>query len=642
MAWMFGTHARGALLARLSAFAGVAALLCLSFSALDAAHASAAAQKPVSNLCGGPLPPGALVEPPMVQMSAAPLDDRGVHELILRVHRAGDRFCFRYDLGGRTQHVAPAILVHPGETFAIRIANELTGPASGAAMPASALPPCSPMSMMRAPVQHFTGYMNHRISVETATMKDVDVNLHLHGFEGPAQQDDIFLSSLSTPEHACEYVFTVPLTQPPGTYFYHPHAHGMADDEVAGGLSGVWIVQPAQPAIPASDDHVVVLQYRVPFEKAYSRLPKDTPYFARALEREAALKPAPPVKFDAFDPPPQPSVIPIVAGKLRMSGCGVRAPSVVAVNGVDGPATLSVPADSPQLFRIVNGQSDSIAFLRMRDDATGSAIPLRVVARDGIPVGGDTAHPLAWYVSQPMDAVVPAGRADVLVTLAPGQRVTLYSAAQCTAPADEFKVRQDLLEIAAGPPAHDPPALASRPLDASHSSAASLVAYAQAHPSLVRRRAFTYTEYAFPFPNGKPGYAAFFLTQTSDPHFVEHPFWPMYAKGAQAPMPDVVVKRGTIEEWYLFNTTLEVHSFHIHQMSFVNLSAPGGPRRLDTAFIPFGKMLPNPKDPDYPLIAPSVTKVLLDFRNVPRGSFVFHCHMLFHEDNGMMGVIRVE
>jgi FtsP/CotA-like multicopper oxidase with cupredoxin domain len=33
--------------------------------------------------------------------------------------------------------------------------------------------------------------------------------------------------------------------------------------------------------------------------------------------------------------------------------------------------------------------------------------------------------------------------------------------------------------------------------------------------------------------------------------------------------------------------------------------------------------------------------VLLDFRHVPRGTFVFHCHMLFHEDNGMMAIIRV-
>ncbi|HYL27566.1 MAG TPA: multicopper oxidase domain-containing protein [Candidatus Nitrosotalea sp.] len=33
--------------------------------------------------------------------------------------------------------------------------------------------------------------------------------------------------------------------------------------------------------------------------------------------------------------------------------------------------------------------------------------------------------------------------------------------------------------------------------------------------------------------------------------------------------------------------------------------------------------------------------MLLDFRHVPRGTFVFHCHMLFHEDRGMMAIIKV-
>jgi FtsP/CotA-like multicopper oxidase with cupredoxin domain len=68
----------------------------------------------------------------------------------------------------------------------------------------------------------------------------------------------------------------------------------------------------------------------------------------------------------------------------------------------------------------------------------------------------------------------------------------------------------------------------------------------------------------------------------------------------------------------------------------------GAPATVDTTFVPVGTLLPNRRDPDYPLVRPSRTKVLLDFRNVPRGTFVYHCHMLFHEDRGMMGIIRVE
>ncbi len=628
---------RGTVTKQAVLFAVVASTLALLL--VPAPFANAAPENRPA-LCGGPVPPGPLVQPPSLEMSSAPLDDQGVHELILRAYNAGERFCFRYELRGREEHVAPILLVHPGETFAIRIVNELDGPAPGATMPASALPPCSPMSMKVVPKRRFVGYMDHELVTETMSMKDVDVNLHLHGFEGSAHQDDPFLSSLSTPAHACEYVYSVPLTQPPGTYFYHPHAHGMADDEVAGGLAGVWVVQPAKPVIPPADDHVILLQYRVPFESAYEFMPNLGALDTKAIKHEAALKPASAVKFDPFDPPPWPSAYPIAAGNVKIPACGTRAPTVAAVNGVDAPATLTVPAGTPQLLRVVNAFSDSIAFLRLRD-ANGVQIPLKVVGRDGIPVGGDDAHPRARYEAEREGALVPAGRLDLLLTLKPGEKVTLYSAAECTAPADELKVPQDFVTIAAGPPGAPPPALVSRPVQPSHDAASSLVAYVKAHPSLVRRRAFTYSEYVFDSPNGQPGYDSYYVTETSNPTFVEHPFWPEYAKGARAPMPDVVVKRGTVEEWYLFNTTMEVHSFHIHQMSFVDLSAPGGPQREDTVLVPFGKLLPNPKDPDYPLIQPSVTRVLLDFRNVPRGTFVFHCHMLFHEDHGMMGVIRV-
>ena len=64
-------------------------------------------------------------------------------------------------------------------------------------------------------------------------------------------------------------------------------------------------------------------------------------------------------------------------------------------------------------------------------------------------------------------------------------------------------------------------------------------------------------------------------------------------------------------------------------------------RAIERGQYPVGTLLPNPKDPAYPLVKPSRTKVLLDFRNVPRGTFLFHCHMLFHEDAGMMAVIKV-
>ncbi|MDE2483424.1 MAG: multicopper oxidase family protein [bacterium] len=574
-------------------------------------------------------------------MASAPLDDLGRHELILRAYRSGDRFCFHYTEDGHAHVGSPIILTHPGETFAIRVVDELVGNASGATMPASKLQPCMPkMTMKYGPQRHFVGYMGHEMIERPTIATDIDVNLHMHGFEGSPNQDDVFESALSTPAHACEYVFTIPPTQPPGTYFYHPHAHGMASDEVSGGLSGMWIVEPKTPAIPKADQHAIVISYRVPFVKDYAFGRHYGADFIAGAKRFAAMRQSTPIAFDPFDPPPQPAFEAIRAGNVRLPACGSRVMPRAAIDGVDAPATLTVPAGSTQLLRVLNAFSDSIAFLRMRD-AQGHDVPLDVVGRDGVPVGGDNADPLGTYDAQNQVPVAPAGRIDVLLTLQPGQRATLYGAPACTAPGDELKIPHDYVTIVAGPPAATPEIVASRPLDRAHDATSQLVAYVRAHPALVRKRAFTYTEY-FPFDaTGRGLDEDWYLTETSDPNFVEKPFMAMYAPGAKMPMPTVVVKQGTIEEWYLFNTTMEIHSFHIHQMSFVDLTAQGGPERLDTTVIPFGTFLPNAREPNFPLLKPSLTKVLLDFRNVPKGTFVFHCHMLFHEDNGMMGVIKV-
>jgi FtsP/CotA-like multicopper oxidase with cupredoxin domain len=205
-------------------------------------------------------------------------------------------------------------------------------------------------------------------------------------------------------------------------------------------------------------------------------------------------------------------------------------------------------------------------------------------------------------------------------------------------------MHHELLDLKAVPAADPSGTVASREESAAQTAAARLVSFARAHPQLVHRRAITFTEYAFPKRGKIPAHQAFYITDTTNPDFHEHPFWPMYRPGARFPdRADVVVKQGSIEEWYLINATMETHGFHIHQMAFVEENSfMGVPVTIDTVFIPVGKLLPNPRDPNYPLIAPSITRVLLDFRHVPKGEFLFHCHMLYHEDHGMMGVIRVD
>jgi hypothetical protein len=110
--------------------------------------------------------------------------------------------------------------------------------------------------------------------------------------------------------------------------------------------------------------------------------------------------------------------------------------------------------------------------------------------------------------------------------------------------------------------------------------------------------------------------------------------------------PDIVATQGTVEEWIVQNRTPENHEFHFHQLHFLvesqnNFKLNGTPpaavivgQYLDMIQVPFWDQNPN-----HPF--PSV-KLRIDFRGPDIGDFVFHCHILGHEDLGMMNIIRVQ
>ena len=88
---------------------------------------------------------------------------------------------------------------------------------------------------------------------------------------------------------------------------------------------------------------------------------------------------------------------------------------------------------------------------------------------------------------------------------------------------------------------------------------------------------------------------------------------------------DEVVTIGTTEVWEVTNVSGGVHNFHVHDVQF---------RVLDTD----DPTLSGPKDTVY--LPPGATMRLLmrftDFSD-PTSPYMFHCHLLRHEDNGLMG-----
>jgi hypothetical protein len=166
------------------------------------------------------------------------------------------------------------------------------------------------------------------------------------------------------------------------------------------------------------------------------------------------------------------------------------------------------------------------------------------------------------------------------------------------------------------------------------------------------------------------------------------------ASGAQCPIqpyktdtafdnnnpPAIITTQGTVEKWIVQNHARENHELHQHQIHFQVLSQdnfdvncatlPTEPycsqpapainnQFLDMIEIPFcggaaagldkNGHVTNPPSPPACVDAkgnpsppyPQVT-LLMDFRGPVVGDFVFHCHILGHEDLGMMAIEHVK
>jgi FtsP/CotA-like multicopper oxidase with cupredoxin domain len=94
----------------------------------------------------------------------------------------------------------------------------------------------------------------------------------------------------------------------------------------------------------------------------------------------------------------------------------------------------------------------------------------------------------------------------------------------------------------------------------------------------------------------------------------------------------ITTTQGSVEDWVVQNRSLEAHEFHIHQIHFMLLRRNGvivpaqNRQMLDMIHVPSW----SGHGP-----YPSVT-VRMDFRGPDIGDFVYHCHILEHEDLGMM------
>jgi FtsP/CotA-like multicopper oxidase with cupredoxin domain len=92
---------------------------------------------------------------------------------------------------------------------------------------------------------------------------------------------------------------------------------------------------------------------------------------------------------------------------------------------------------------------------------------------------------------------------------------------------------------------------------------------------------------------------------------------------------DQVVRLNTTEEWVIRNASTQWHPFHIHINDYQVIAINGQPVRVrsgeDTTRVPpFGEITMRTRYRDFP------------------GRWVYHCHILLHEDQGMMGTVQCD
>jgi FtsP/CotA-like multicopper oxidase with cupredoxin domain len=515
-------------------------------------------------------------------------------DLTARDVRANDStlYCFT-DAAGRE---SPTLRVKPGDLVILHLKNALTATDAGQA---SSMPAHS----HRASLSGDHGPE----SCGGGEMSAVATNLHFHGLTIPpvCHQDDVLKTLIAPGDPTFEYRFRIPDDEPPGLYWYHPHVHGFSKQQLLGGASGALVVEGIERA-----------------KKMLAGLPERV-FVIR--DQDLVNPNAPPAKSE----PVVPKFLVDRDGDAANTGTGFGKPAKdLSINYVPvpypdyAPAVIEIRPKERQLWRVLNAAA--ITYLNLEVLFNHAPQPLGVVAMDGVPLSHN--DPLGEMVSWQKHLVIPPGaRVEFLVDgPAAGEDGLLVTRTIDTGPGGENDPNRMLARIVAKADAPEPRTILSRspePLAASATPWLGDVA-----PVRVRR---LYFSEKLENPDDPTSAVEFYLTEEGQqPKMFD----------MNASQPNIVVQQGTVEDWVIENRSSELHDFHIHQLHFLLMDYMGRPVNenflRDTVNVPYntGRSLTYPS-----------VRLRMDFRD-PNivGTFVYHCHILEHEDKGMMGSIRVD
>jgi FtsP/CotA-like multicopper oxidase with cupredoxin domain len=544
-------------------------------------HSSA--QTASGGVCPRPEPGAIIAEPEDLR------SHNGVLEVNLTANNSREaggavRYCYT-DAAGRE---SPNLRVNPGDLVILHLKNALTSPE------AAATPAHMHMHMAANPCS-------------SGIMSAVSTNLHFHGLTIPpvCHQDDVMKTSVQPGDAPFEYRFRIPDDEPPGLYWYHPHIHGFAKQQLLGGASGALIVEGIERA-----------------KKVVAGLPERV-FIIR--DQDLVNPNSPPAKSE----PVVPKFMIDRDGDAANNGTGFGKPAKdLSINYVPvpypdyPPATIEMRTGERQLWRVLN--ASALTYLNLAVLIGRTPQSLGLVAMDGVPMShndpqGDAIN---WQTHL---GVPPGARVEFIVTApAEGETGLFVTRTVDTGPGGENDPNRMLAKIVVAANAAEPRSrLSKSPAPLPPSSEAWL---GDVPPVRVRR--FYFSEKLLD-PNDPTSAVEFYLTaEGQEPK--------MFDMSAAA--PNIVAQQGTVEDWIIENRSNELHAFHIHQLHFLLLDYLGRPANedflRDTVNVPYFN--------GHSLTYPSV-RLRMDFRD-PNivGTFLYHCHLLEHEDKGMMGSIRVD
>jgi FtsP/CotA-like multicopper oxidase with cupredoxin domain len=472
---------------------------------------------------------------------------------------------------------SPTLHVKPGDELLLTLKNALPPPLAASPMAGMA-------GMQAAPEISISATANASVNCGGTAMTSSSVNLHYHGTNTPphCHQDEVIKTMVNSGE-SFQYDLHFPLDEPPGLYWYHPHVHGSAELAVQGGATGAIIVEGIENV-----NHEV------------AGLPARTLIVRDSVVPASVLASAP----TGADLP---------AWDLSLNYIPVAYPGYT-------PAVIPIKPLERQFWRVVNSAADTILDLQLQYD--GVPQPLEVVGIDGVPTGSQDGTSVGKTLVMRHFLLAPAARVEFVLTgpAASVQQATLLTLNIDTGPGGDNDPERPLATLLASVNAPEP-ALSIPPVSAPPPLAMRFAGLANAVP--VTQRKLYFSE-VLSDPTNPASPTNFYITVDGATPTLFDPNNP----------PAIITTQGSVEDWTIENHALENHEFHIHQIHFLVLEQNGKPvqgQYRDMIDVPYWT-----GTGPYPSV-----KLRMDFRGPAIGDFVYHCHILGHEDNGMMAIIRV-